>query len=349
MGAENVVSAPLPYVGRFIPAWFEVAIDPGRFSSVPLSSDRTSCTGGRSWVYTGEPFGWERVAEVLITPKNRNGVTVQNYAGTPFQRIGADDIGFAPFPVEDEATARADGTPVEMEAALALATLSPDSIGSLIYSFAPGDEFRYPKTLNTRVSGYTPEPVFSLESLIDADGVTVLNPTEDLPENFKPEAGFEIRYGRIRLDNGYGPENMNLVIPLRAEVFGSGGFQLHQDETCWLYDLAENISVNFTDSAFTASQTGVIEVDASELTLEEGRPIVAAVEDNRLRLSAPTPSGAESAEAKGIYVELDTGNDWLKGFWDTDNPDTLVDPYAWATFGVYRGNDRIIYWREVRD
>jgi MSHA biogenesis protein MshQ len=37
----------------------------------------------------------------------------------------------------------------------------------------------------------------------------------------------------------------------------------------------------------------------------------------------------------------------LKDFWDADNPDSLVNPYAWATFGVYRGNDRIIYWREV--
>ncbi|GGC83536.1 DUF6701 domain-containing protein [Marinobacter halophilus] len=347
LGTENVEGRLLPYVGRFIPARFEIAIDPGRFSSTPLSTNRTSCTEERSWVYTGEPFGWDMAPEVVITPKNRNGVTVQNYAGTLFQRVGVDDVGFAPFPVEDEAATGVGGTPLDLEAALAPATLLPDTSGSLIYRFATDDEFRYPKTLNARVSGYTPEPVFSLEGLIDADGVTVLDPTENLPEVFKPVADFEIRYGRVALDNGYGPENLDLVIPLRAEVFGSGGFQLHQDEICWFYDLPKDTSVDFAASTFTSGQTGVVEVADVELSLEDGRPRKTAVEDYRLRLSAPAPSGAESVQARGIYVELDTGSDWLKDFWDADNQEALVNPYAWATFGVYRGNDRIIYWREV--
>src|SRR5690554_2694478 len=40
--------------------------------------------------------------------------------------------------------------------------------------------------------------------------------------------------------------------------------------------------------------------------------------------------------------------DWLRDYWERDPaPDELQNPRATATFGVYRGNDRIIYWREV--
>jgi MSHA biogenesis protein MshQ len=37
---------------------------------------------------------------------------------------------------------------------------------------------------------------------------------------------------------------------------------------------------------------------------------------------------------------------WLQD--DFDNNGSLDDPQATATFGIYRGHDRVIYWREVR-
>jgi MSHA biogenesis protein MshQ len=347
LGTEDVPGVPVPYVGRFIPAWFDIAIDPGRFSSQPLVSDRTSCTADRGWVYTGEPFGWDMAPEIIVSPKNRTGGAVQNYAGTVFQRLGSNDFVFAEFPAEDDSAVGVDEAPLEAEAVFALPTLAPGTDGDLIYGFALDDEFRYPKTRNARVGAYNPQLVFSLESLIDADGVTILNPVEDLPRAFTPEADFEIRYGRVVLDNAYGPENLELLIPLRAEVFDNGGFRLHEQETCWFYDLPENVTVDFSESALASGQTGVVGVAEAQLNLENGQPLVTSTEDYRLKLSAPSPSGSESPQARGILVELDVGNDWLKDFWDADNPDSLVNPYAWATFGVYRGNDRIIYWREV--
>ncbi|MDX1817290.1 MAG: DUF6701 domain-containing protein, partial [Marinobacter sp.] len=36
--------------------------------------------------------------------------------------------------------------------------------------------------------------------------------------------------------------------------------------------------------------------------------------------------------------------DWLE--FDQDGDGTLEDPSALATFGVYRGHDRVIYWQE---
>ncbi|MGM0769356.1 MAG: DUF6701 domain-containing protein [Pseudomonadota bacterium] len=348
LGTEDVVGQALAYVGRFVPAAFEYAIDPGAFSSAPLAAARTTCTGSRGWVYTGEPFSWEFPAQITISPKNLDGATVRNYAGTAFQRLSSEDVGFAPFPVEDESKTGVDDSALQMEGLLAPASLMPAANGSLIYAFATADEFTFPKSRNARVPGYTPKPMFSLESIEDEDGVTIDDPETDFPETFVPEADFQVRYGRIALDNGYGPENRDLIIPLRAEVYGSNGFELHQDESCWFYDLPSNVTTDFSGSVFESGQVDVVAVTETQLTLEAGRPKVSSGTDNRLRLSAPEPVETESSEERGIYVELDAGNDWLKDYWDADNPDTLVDPYAWGTFGVYRGNDRIIYWREVQ-
>ncbi|WP_369821220.1 DUF6701 domain-containing protein [Oleiphilus sp. HI0080] len=39
---------------------------------------------------------------------------------------------------------------------------------------------------------------------------------------------------------------------------------------------------------------------------------------------------------------------WLRFNWDASADGSLEDaPLRFATFGQYRGNDRIIYWREV--
>jgi len=342
---EDVVGDAAPYVGRFIPAWFDFSIDPGIFSSTPLPSptSRTVCIAERDWVYTGEPFRWNMIAEITITPRNQNGEAVLNYAGTQFRVLEEGDIGFGPFPVEDSDAEGMDGSVLEMEASFGTDSLSTGAAGTLIYAFSMDDEFRYLKSGNARVDGYTPRPIFTLLNIEDSDGVTVADPTVDLPEDFTPSADFQIRYGRIVLENGFGPEDVDLLIPLKAEVYGENGFEPHRVESCWFYDLSENTTVSYDNSTLDSAQTEVIEVMDAELTLVDGKPGTSP-EDYRLRLSAP--GQPEEADQQGIYVELDVGNDWLRDYWDADNPDTLVDPYAWGTFGVYRGNDRIIYWRE---
>jgi len=354
----SALSAP---VGRFRPAWFDFFIEPGAFSSVPMSADRTVCKPpldevDRDWVYTGEPFSWKVSTEIRISPKNKSGKTVKNYAGTAFQQLSSAGIELSPFPLLDEVQKGVDETLMELhivggsrsagELRRDPLPAAPEQEGDLLYTFASDDEFFYKKSHNTRVSPFKPAPEFVLERIEDEDFVTAENPDVVFPEKFTPDASFKIRYGRIALENGYGPENMDLVIPVKAETFDGNGFELHKDESCWFYSLPENTTVNYDNSALENDQTEVVEVTDSERTLTDGEPEITP-KDYRLRLSAPEPTESEDPQKQGLYVELNVGNDWLKDYWDAGNPDTRVDPYAWATFGVYRGNDRIIYWREV--
>lgn len=353
LGTASVEGILLPYVGRFWPKYFDISIDDGVFSSKPLAPQaRTICTeeGDRHWVYTGEPFGWKSAAQIIITPKNSRDDPVKNYSGTSFQLLEPTDVRSAlgDFPVNEKVEKDAEGNLLKLHATLEeVNSFEEGNDGVLVYVFDAEDEFRYPKTLNARVDEYIPNPVFTLQKFEDSDGVTAQNPSSFFDKTFEPSADddFKIRYGRIRLENAYGPENTALPIPLTAEVYRENGFERHEDESCWFYDLSENAELNFDDSDLNGSQTQVVEVSDVGLTLENGMAQTSP-NDYRLRLSAP--GVPEESDQKGVHVKLNVGNDWLKDFWDPDEPSALKDPSAWATFGVYRGNDRIIYWREVQ-
>lgn len=52
-----------------------------------------------------------------------------------------------------------------------------------------------------------------------------------------------------------------------------------------------------------------------------------------------------SGNQGGIGVSYDAYN-WLKYDWDSDGAHD-DNPSALATFGIFRGDDRVIYWREI--
>ncbi|MFT6691616.1 MAG: MSHA biogenesis protein MshQ, partial [Colwellia sp.] len=138
--------------------------------------------------------------------------------------------------------------------------------------------------------------------------------------------GVEIRFGRLRLENSFAPETSNLPQPMQLEHFDGTGFVVSADNNCVSYDASKisltNISLDpsFTEilggtGFFFNGKTRVIELEA--------------------------PGASNQGE---IDVSYDT-YDWLKYDWDNDG--AYDNPSATATFGLFRGNDRIIYQREV--
>ena len=135
-----------------------------------------------------------------------------------------------------------------------------------------------------------------------------------------------IRYGRMVLENAYGPETLDLAMPFEVQIWNGTDFELHSDEICWAYNTADAV---ITDISPNTS------VDANSGTINSGRPAAGAP----IRLTAPGEGNTGN-----VQVEYPVPLYWQSDF---DGDGVEENPQATATFGVYRGHDRVIYWQEV--
>ncbi len=171
----------------------------------------------------------------------------------------------------------------------------------------------------------------------DQDNVTSTQPALSLQPGF----AFDMRYGRVVLDNAFGPETLPLTIPMRAEYFDGSRFVTNVDESCWMFNLPDDVTLDFSGSALGDGDTELSPVVDGQM--QAGT----VVDSDQMVLSAPGEGKSEDPGNRGIELELAVPV-WLQHFWQQGGANDLSDPTALATFGVFRGNDRIIYWREVR-
>lgn len=146
----------------------------------------------------------------------------------------------------------------------------------------------------------------------------------------------DIRFGRMYLEDAYGSEFTPLIIPLRTEYYDTSaeGFQTNSDDSCSSYNSVNASLSNYTGN-LSAGETTIVDT-ASDINVINGLYDPATP----LKLTAP---GADNTGAVDITHTVPA---WLRYDWDIDG---LHDnnPTATATFGRFRGNDRIIFWREV--
>lgn len=317
LGTGDVVGAAVDHVGRFIPARFDVVVDDGEVRSNP------ECTGSAPYAYSGQDLEWLVTPSLSLTAVNVAGDATSNYTIGDFQRLAGSDFVRAAGG-SDQAKLDTGGDLYSVNTNLNAGAFSIVGAGQLQYTFSTLDRITYEKTIESRVTPFTPSYQIDLTSLEDADGVTAAG----LPIAINPVFGFEIRYGRLLLDNAFGPENVDLQVPFKVEYYdASGQFALHADDSCWNY--------NTNDVVLTEDLTGgSTSVNAATGTLSGGRPSAG----NELVLAAPGESNTGNVEV-AYPVPL-----WLQGDYNDDG--TLEDPASLATFGVYRGNDRVIYWEE---
>ncbi|WP_227498061.1 DUF6701 domain-containing protein [Marinobacter santoriniensis] len=297
-------SAP---IGRFYPDRFEVTTDPGELQA--------ECSaGGSPFTYTGEPFGWKVPASLSIEPVSVQGSRTLNYTAPGFRKLVAGDVDRV-FPGGDSTAVDVSGSPVSLTTTPVTGGLTVSQPGLLSYQYSMADQFAFDKSVGTRISPFLPDLSFQVSDMTDSDGVSAAA----TPYTFNPTANFDIRYGRLFLENAYGPETLAaLPMPFRAEYWNGSGFVTNTADSCTAWTTTDITDTENHHSLSAASGT---------LSAGLGGPL------------SLVPDGSQGTDSLVWNVA-----DWLA--FDQDGDGTLEDPSALATFGVYRGNDRVIYWQE---
>ncbi|MDX1802152.1 MAG: DUF6701 domain-containing protein, partial [Marinobacter sp.] len=204
---ETVPGGQSAAVGRFVPDHFDLTVlDPGAVEPF--------CRVSSPFAYLGQALSWLVGAEPMIdiTARAVGGSTTRNYTIAPYQRLGAGDLVWTPDS-NDASTVTKSGIGVPVATSLTTGTLSVGSPGQLRYRFGSGDALTYEKSLDTKIAPFTGDYSLKLTTLTDQDGVT----SSALPFALSPDMPFEFRYGRLSLENAYGPETMPLTVPMTAE------------------------------------------------------------------------------------------------------------------------------------
>lgn len=307
LGIAPAVRGESASVGRFIPDHFGLEIDSGRLGA--------ACSTASPFAYSGQPLTWSLTPAVFITPYNLQTVETRNYTLGGFRKLAAPDV-VRQAPVTD-ATATTRGAqpyPVAVSLEPGVLTSTASGSGEMVYQFAGEDQITYGKSAASRVSPFEPDLRIMLERVADSDGVTATV----LPA-IRPAASFPLRYGRLQLDNVYGPETVTaLAMPFAASYWDGSGFVTNSDDSC---------------SGWT---TGDISDPQVYHSLVAGSGVLAGGMAGPLLLQ---PNGDRGTDRLVWDVPV-----WLEGDWNQDG--VLEDPAATATFGVFRGHDRVIYWRE---
>jgi MSHA biogenesis protein MshQ len=277
-----------------------------------------------------------------ITAFNKQGNRTQNYyqnnqgSANDFMKLSASDVSIN-VPTLDQAAVGVDGSRLSLTANMNTGTLSQNDLtalpsvvelpkGVLHYQLSDNDNFFYNRTANALVDSFTADIDFSTAIITDGDSVMVTTPTV-----YASPAGVEIRFGRLSLENSFGPETSDFPQPKQLEHYDGGVFVASSNASCVDYNMSR---MSLSNISLAPSFTDIFTNPAG------GSGYFNAGKTREIQLRA-TGDGNQGQ----IGVSYDD-YDWLEYDWDDDGVYDN-DPNAVATFGLFRGNDRIIHWREV--
>ncbi|MDH3748439.1 MAG: hypothetical protein OER97_09545 [Gammaproteobacteria bacterium] len=332
LGAGDVSGAVSGNVGRFHAHHFTTVLNVPTFA--------TSCAAG-SFSYIGESFSYSNSPVITFTARALAGEVTENYTGGFFKTDNAS----LPDPVY-----------VAIPATLDTSGLPPGSsdptvvdvgagVGTLTFSSGSGLAF----TRSVEESPFDADIRLNID-VFDGDGAAALaNPIVfGDPGGIVFDSGATMRFGRARLLNAYGSELVDLALPMRTEYYvdAATGFVPHVDDAC-------TAGVTLSLGAFTENLG-----PGETCVLDTGAPGVsgagcAAAGPPALRFRQPPLGGdfnlylkAPGATNDGSTTATADVPAWLEFDWDVGNPG-LEDPQGTAVFGIYEGQDRRIYMREL--
>lgn len=346
LGSGEVVFGASYNVGRFTPDHFEISVlDDGTLAD--------SCT---VFTYTGQDFTYgpdidELPGELvdyptlLITAKNSGGATTQNYRGA-FDKLSATDI-VMPGSIADATEKGADGsTPLTLTWIPGTPDLTNNNDGTLTFTLGD-DTFRYDRVSNAITDEFTGDIELTISSIKDGDNVEAVGTAYDFKLDAQhpsdppgvAEDGIKVRYGRLALQNAYGSELLPLGMPLQAEYFTANGYATNTLDGCTALTTTNHLELSSDGSNWFSGDIARAVGSGTTLATLSASPL--ANGDAGLSFSAP---GAENSGSVEVRTAIGTDYPWLLYDWDADGTDD--EATGRITFGIFKGNNRLIYMRE---
>ncbi|MCL1035621.1 MSHA biogenesis protein MshQ [Shewanella submarina] len=154
----------------------------------------------------------------------------------------------------------------------------------------------------------------------------------------------QLLFGRLTMDNVYGPETEVLQMPLRAEYWNGSNWAVNLMDSC----TAEGSGISGFNPALLSS------VDDSNGYSYD--PDLAGGQAITRSGSGPLVQGQSNLLWQSTGSSLYRGwiqaplasPSWLKFYWNWDgsSPTLAQDPRSSAYFGTFRGHDKKLHWRE---
>ncbi|ENM3847679.1 MSHA biogenesis protein MshQ, partial [Vibrio cholerae] len=333
----DLASANLPIavtstgsIGRFIPAYFSVS----PMSNVTLDA---ACKTGNAFSYLGQSFEYSNSPGLYLQPKSANNADTQNYLIDPWWRYNNQWNGRT---YSDSANGVNLGFDNLQTSPISRQALNNSGI------VLTGERVWYEKPVQLKeVFKAAFDLTLNASNLTDLDGVCYrLDATS-------PCLGFvfsnidqtmSLYWGKLVIQDVYGPETQALEQPIYVEHFTNNGFVRTIEDSCTALPAITGFTLQSdpNNNGYTVLTTGVavppqVLAEHSAANLNSGQ--------RAIRFSAP------GAGARGVIdsvLDLNAHNLlWLAEDKDGDgNFDQTTQ--GRAQFGLYRGSDRVIWWRE---
>ncbi|MGB6294113.1 MAG: DUF6701 domain-containing protein [Vibrio anguillarum] len=327
LASENlpIAVASTGPIGRFIPAYFSPS---SVVTSLQAECEVTS-PNDESFSYLGQPFGYKDNPGIYLHPRSASGSETINYFDSAWwrydrqwdNRIYNDTVNSLPISFDSDLTSvnRVNGVDSRIE-------LSGEI---LIYQKPPQPIVPFNSKLDLTLS---------VSDLTDLDGVcyreTASSPCIDYTITDIDDE-MKLRWGKLVIHDTYGPETSVLSQPITSEYFTANGFVTNSFDSCTrLPDLA-NFTLTPTDLTLGSGGAPEVYPTLVSQTLALGAA--------NINFTAP---GAGHQGFIDTLLDLNAhGLPWLRPYND-QNSAFENEVSGRVQFGLYRGSDRVIWWRE---
>jgi len=316
-------------VGRFVPAQLKAAVIANGSLTTDICANQTSATLG----YTGQALRFATSPMLSVTALGSDGATeMKNYQGYFAKIIKITMPGSAKFVAA--MTPKSSANTLNSIASWSDGTwTTPGNAYTQVYTFSANNQFTFGKT-NTPVTPFETSLVVS--TLTDSDDVKA---TSSLPLTFNPVApdgsAFKVYSGRLTLDSVNAAETSALTLPFYMQYWNGSAYAPNTADNCSSLNstyLQMNAAANWSGINLRTSNSS----SAPATTNASLSPAVVAQGAGAILFTAPNNTG---------WVDISASS--LLPLWMQDLSYSSGLTPARASFGYYRGNDRLIYRREV--